>query len=217
MIQDRIRIFEISLLKAGILFFFLFLFGNILILDILFIQNLKAKAIVSSLETEKIPSDESNPGSENQGLCPASCISEIRQASLSSEQRVSTPTTVTSQVKESLITLGTGTNASTDYENVLTTQVYIDPSKYGNIKSVKFEVSIAVPTANQFVYVRLFNVTDNNPVWNSEMYMSGGPSSYLVSGPITLASGNKLYVVQIKSQLKALTNLNQARLRIETY
>ena len=192
-------------------------FINILILDILFIKNQSTIASIIKSNKEVLKQPLIDGRETNDEICPKSCISEIKQATSSSGQKTYTQTTITSSVKESLITLGTGTNTSTDYENVATTQVNIDPSKYGNIKSVKFEVSIAVPTANQFVYVRLYNITDKNPVWNSEMYMSGGPSANLTSEPITLPSGSKAYVVQMKSQLKAQTNLNQARLRIETY
>ncbi len=219
MILERFRTFEGDFLKALTFLFFAFLFGNLLVLDILFLKPSGTKFVSEKDKKTGISVDV-----QNQTLCPASCIAKIEEATSSSVAEVKKETTdskgtITSspQLRESLITLGTGSNASTDYENVATTQVYIDPSKYGTIKSVKFEVSIAVPTANQYVYVRLYNITDKNPVWNSEMYMSGGPSAFLESGPITLASGNKLYVVQIKSQLKHQTNLNQARLRIESY
>ncbi|MEK9178213.1 MAG: hypothetical protein AAB801_00360 [Patescibacteria group bacterium] len=222
MIPERFKTIEGDFLKALIFFFFAFLFGNILVLDLLFLKSPKKELTSDKSESAKVSVD-----SQNQTLCPASCIARIEEATSSSgssnkkaseeEDAEDESTASSTKIRESLITLGTGTNASTDYENVATTQVYIDPSKYGTIKSVKFEVSIAVPTANQFVYVRLYNITDKNPVWNSELYMSGGPSSFLESDPITLASGNKLYVVQMKSQLKHQTNLNQARLRIESY
>lgn len=219
MILERFRTFEGDFLKASIFLFFVFLFGNILVLDLLSLQSTKVKPLFeSNVKTEQVNE------AQNQTLCPASCIAKIEEATVSSKDKnmvedndVNDSPVVSAQARESLITLGTGTSASTEYENVPTTQVYIDPSKYGTIKSVKFEVSIAVPTANQYVYVRLYNITDKNPVWNSEMYMSGGPSAFLESGSITLASGNKLYVVQVKSQLKHQTNLNQARLRIESY
>lgn len=216
--DSRIKINRENAFWIAVILLVAFSFINILILDILFLKN--QNTISSLLKSNKNVLE--NPivteRKESNDTCSQSCISEIRKATSSLEQKPSTQTqsNVSSQVKESLITLGTGTNTSTDYENVPTTQVFIDPSKYGNIKSIKFEVSIAVPTANQFVYVRLYNITDKNPVWNSEMYMSGGPSANLISEPITLASGSKLYVVQMKSQLKHLTNLNQARLRIET-
>ena len=216
MFRDRLKFLGDDFLKAGVFLFFVFLFGNILVLDLLLLRSSGTK---ESFNPQEKAIESIN--SQNQSLCPASCIARIEEATSSASFGVREDQEQTSasprQVKESLITLGTGSNTSTDYENVATTQVYIDPSKYGTIKSVKFEVSIAVPTANQYVYVRLYNVTDKNPVWNSEMYMSGGPSAYLESGEITLTKGNKLYVVQIKSQLKHLTNLNQARLRIESY
>lgn len=215
--ENRIKLTRGNVFWIIVVLLVVFSSINILILDVLFIKNNKSISSIIKSNKAILKQPLTNGKEANNGFCPKSCISEIRQATSSSEQKNYTQTIITSSVKESLITLGTGTNTSTDYENVPTTQVFIDPSKYGNIKSIKFEVSIAVPTANQFVYVRLYNITDKNPVWNSEMYMSGGPSVDLTSEPITLPEGRKLYVVQMKSQLKHLTNLNQARLRIESF
>lgn len=213
---NRIKVTRVNAFWIIVVLLVVLSFINILILDVVFLRNQNKIASIIKSDKEIIKQPLINGEKVSDEICPNSCISEIRKATSSSEQKTYNQTTITSLVKESLITLGTGTNTSTDYENVLTTQVSIDPSKYGEIKSIKLEVSIAVPTANQYVYVRLYNITDKNPVWNSEMYMSGGPSANLISEPITLASGSKLYVVQMKSQLKAITNLNQARLRIET-
>ncbi len=214
--MENIKLTKANAFWIAIVILVVLSFINVIILDTLFLKN--QKNIFSLLKSNKavLEKPQINDIKNDDSICPKSCISEIRQATSSSKEKIFTQTVITSSVKESLITLGTGTNASTDYENVPTTQVSIDPSKYGGIKSIKFEVSIAVPTANQYVYVRLYNITDKNPVWNSEMYMSGGPSANLTSEPIILPNGSKDYIVQMKSQLKHLTNLNQARLRIET-
>lgn len=211
---NRFKITRVNAFWIAIVILVAVSFLNILVLDILFLQTKKnISSIVKSNESARtfVSKDQEDE------ICPKSCISEIDKVSSYLSGKTTAQTIISSDVKEILITLGSGTNKSTEYENVSTAQVFLDPTKYGKIKSVKFEVSLEVPTANQYVYVRLFNITDNNPVWNSEMYMSGGPSANLVSESIGLANGNKQYVVQMKSQLKHLTNLNQSRLRIETY
>lgn len=116
--------------------------------------------------------------------------------------------------KEYFIAFGSGTNSSSDWQDVPGAEAVLDFGNYQNIKEVKFEASITVPTANQAVWVRLFNKTDQHPVWNSEVTMSGGASSYMVSSPIVYDKGSKTYQVQMKTQLKYTANLTQARLHI---
>ena len=117
--------------------------------------------------------------------------------------------------KEFFVPLGTGTNASTDWTDVKGVAAYIDSRLYGKVKKVMFEASVSVPSGT--ASVRLFNATDKHTVWYSELSMSGSGPELLVSSPILLDSGNKLYQVQMKSQLGATTNLLQARVHIITY
>lgn len=121
---------------------------------------------------------------------------------------------ISSSVKEFYITFGGGSNSTDDWTDVAGLQVQVDSSKYGNIKSVVFEATINIPTGNQIAYVRLFNVTDKHPVWFSDVSIDGGGTKLLVSKPITLDSGNKLYQVQMKTSLKYQANLIQTRLHV---
>jgi len=116
--------------------------------------------------------------------------------------------------KEYFIAFGSGANASDDWQDVPGAEAVIDFGNYQNVKEIKFEASVNVPTANEAVSVRLFNKTDQHPVWYSEVTMNGGASSYLVSSPITYDSGSKTYQVQMKTQLKYTANLTQSRLHI---
>ncbi len=121
-----------------------------------------------------------------------------------------------STVKEYFVPLGSGSSTAEDWTDVPGVQSYVDSTQYGSIKQVVFEASLHTPTGNQTAYARLYNVTDKHPVWNSEVQISGGSPQLLISAPITLDSGNKLYQVQMKTQLKSQTNLNQARIHITT-
>lgn len=149
--------------------------------------------------------------------CPTSCISEINYATSSmqfSNTGAVSSTVVNSSVKDYYVTFGSGTSTATTWTDVVGLQSNINPSNYPNIAQIVFEVSMYIPTGNQFASIRLWDVTDGYAVWNSEMTISGGQPQYLVSNPITLAPGNKLYQVQMLTQLQAPAIINQSRLHI---
>jgi hypothetical protein len=126
-------------------------------------------------------------------------------------------TSVSVTNKELYVPLGTGINTSTDWTDVKGAAAYIDTRLYGKFKKVTFEASLGVPSGSQTAYVRLFNATDKHPVWYSEMTMSGAGPELLTSSAVTLDSGNKLYQVQMKSQLGSPTNLLQGRVHSIIY
>lgn len=119
--------------------------------------------------------------------------------------------------RELYVPLGAGTNATTEWTDVKGVAAYVDTRLYGRVKKVTFEAGVSIPSGNQIAYVRLYNATDKHPVWYSEMSMSGTGPELLTSPAITLDSGNKLYQVQMKSQLGASTNLLLGRVHIITY
>lgn len=120
-----------------------------------------------------------------------------------------------SVAKDYYINLGSGTNKSTDWEDVAGTLTTADIGQYQNIKEVHLETTIDVPTANGTVSVRLFNKTDNYAVWNSERTVQAEKKgNLLISQNLIYDIGPKLYQVQIKSQLGVLANLLQARIHI---
>lgn len=117
--------------------------------------------------------------------------------------------------REYHIYLGSGINTTDDWTDVAGLQAYVDSTKYGTISKVTFDATVRVPTGNQTVWVRLYNVTDKHPVWYSEMTMNGnGPALLTTSQNLTLGTGQKLYQVQMKSQLKHQAYVDGSRLRI---
>jgi hypothetical protein len=114
-------------------------------------------------------------------------------------------------IKDYFIPFGTGTSQAGDWTDVPGLQANIDFGNYQNIKEVHFEVSVNVPTGNQSVSVRLFNVTDKHPVWYSEVTTN---NNYVSSPAIIYDKGAKLYQVQMKTELQFLANLTQARIHI---
>ncbi|MCL4415710.1 MAG: hypothetical protein M1365_03265 [Actinobacteria bacterium] len=115
-------------------------------------------------------------------------------------------------VKDYYVYFGTGTNQTSEWVDVPGLQASIDFGNYQNIKEVRFETSVSVPTENQTVSIRLFNVSDKHPVWYSEVTTTN--NVFTVSQPLIYDKGNKIYQVQMKTQLKYLATLTQARIHI---
>ncbi len=197
--------------------FLIIIIGNLFIVDIALWGNAKKQsqkeAVILSTPSKTTTTQ------ENVNACPGACLAEIKKATTTSP--VLTPVSQTisadNSVKEFFVPLGSGSSTASDWEDVPGIQGYIDSTAYGKIKNVTFEVSLYTPTANQFAYARLYNVTDKHPVWNSDVTIEGGTPQLKVSSPISLDSGSKLYQVQMKTQLQSRTNLENARVHIVTY
>ncbi len=209
---------------VGLLFFF-----NLLFLDLTIFKNQK-EGLKITLPQVSLPQEQNK-------VCPATCVSQIYEATRSSKLlSVPTPTILpqaiaestpantpiptqsqSSFVKEFFVPFGFGSSTADDWKDVGGLKATIDSTNYGDIKTVTFEASIRIPTGNEAAYVRLYNVTDKHPVWYSDLLLEGGTPSLLVSKPITLDSGNKTYQVQMKTSLKYEAFLDQARLHIVTF
>ena len=204
---------------------------NIVYLDILAFKN--ANVEVQKEDISTVASVIYDPTASSNQVCPDKCIAQIYQATTSSKAtnqditatKIPTPTSVprassqtsfVSSVKEFFIPFGSGSNSSSDWEDVAGLKASIDSANYSSIKSVVFEASVRIPTGNQTAYVRLFNETDKHPVWFSDVSLEGGTAQLLLSKPITLDSGNKVYKVQMKTSLKYQAILDQARIHITT-
>lgn len=199
-LQKDERSIKIAYAAIGIIFL-------IIIIGIVYIFNWQTN-IQNSLNTAKL-APLSSP--DAQTPMPTEAINP-------SPQPTPAPIIITKKVseeayiKEYFIPFGTGESRASDWEDVPGLQANIDYGNYQNIKEIRFEVSVSVPTANQTVSVRLFNVTDKHPVWNSEVTTTN--NIYVVSSPVIYDNGSKTYQVQMKTQLQSLTKLTQARLHI---
>ena len=193
---------------------------NLVGLDITLLNNGFIKTVDKKIQNPSVQI-------ENQ-TCPQSCVSSINKALLTKPtpylSQIPTPAVVKTNelpkinsVREYYIPFGSGSGNSNGWEDVPGLEAYIDSSAYGTIKSVIFEASLHVPTGNETASLRLYDATDNHPVWNSQIDFNGSTSSvFLSSQPINLDSGNKLYKVQIITQLQYTAVLDQSRLHITT-
>lgn len=189
---------------------------NLIILDAaLLLKDDSRKIEIPNITLKETPT----PTPFVQNICPQSCIEKISEAT--SSIKLSTPKpaiqTTSPVSKESYVALGSGSTSAGDWTDLSGSFEYVDSTKYGRIKTVTFEASVRIPTGNQTAYVRLFNATDKHPVWFSEVSMEGGTPRDLVSQPITLDSGVKLYQVQMKTSLKYTAILDKASVHIVSF
>lgn len=177
------------------------------------------------------------PAANQTPFCPDSCIenikSEIQKISTNSSNAMPdslvpkpspspVPTltslpknnSINNSVKEIYIPLGQGTFKALDWTDMSGVESYIDLNNYLNIKNIYFEASLRIPTANGYVYARLYNVTGKHPTWNSEVKTLNPAGTLVVSEPISLDPGNNLYRVQIKTDMGYDSYLDFARVKI---
>ena len=93
-------------------------------------------------------------------------------------------------------------------------QAYVDLANYPGLKNVYFEASMSIPTANGRVFLRLVQANENSVVPGSEIWGETDKPKMVMSGPITLWQGNKLYKVQFKTSMDYEAVVDFARLRI---
>lgn len=198
------------IIKICKILFLVLLVGNLVYLDWK-VFNEKSHIPVLEIQPTKTPEPTDIP-----------CLEDCTELSPAVS---SNPTTVpaanqsqSSGVKAFFVPFGSGNGYSQDWTDVPGLQAYVDSANYGRIKQVVFEASVYVPTGNETVWVRLYNETDKHPVWNSEVFFNGGSTAQLlISQPVTLDTGNKLYKVQMKTQLQYTAVLNQTRLHITVF
>ena len=198
----------------------LFVTINLLYLDIVVVNRLNTPQEASSITVQSV----SNKPTD--GQCPQACLTKIQEITPASPTASITSTPQPSQapknpsipsVKEFFIPFGSGSGIATDWADMPGLIATIDTKNYPRIKTVTFEASLRTPTGNQTAYVRLYNTTDQHPVWFSDVSLDGGTPQLVTSSPITLDSGSKTYQVQLKTSLGYTSYIDQARLRIETY
>lgn len=201
-------------------FLVVFIILNVIAIDA-WILNLGNVQSLKRLEANKQPTSV-KPITTSVQACPQSCINYIEEATATMPVPEISPSTggsqqTIAQIREFFVPIGSGTNSSSDWEDVPGLQVVVDTAQYGKIKNAYFEAAVYVPNGNEIVSVRLYNVTDKHPVWFSELtFPNANTSQQLTSDNITLDSGNKAYKVQMKTQLKIPASLNSSRIRILT-
>jgi len=220
----------LSIRNITILFITLTLI-NLIYIDIVTLRNPKTTIVEKVINITKPPdSPQTSSVILTDQVCPQTCIAQIYEATVSSRMQPTTMPTITptitptissapegiSTVKEFFIPFGSGSSTAGDWQDVQGIQATIDTANFPGLKSVTFEATVRIPTGNEVAYIRLYNVTDKHPIWFSEISLEGGTPKLLISRPIILDSGSKLYQVQMKTSLKFQAIFDQARLHIIT-
>jgi hypothetical protein len=182
----------------------------------------KAQETTTKLETVAVVETEEK---EEAKTCSLSCkkeidnlkevIAKITPQIIKEVEKIRTVTTNASSIKEYSISFGSGQTNSEDWEDVPGLNAYIDSNNYNSISAVYFEATLRIPTGNGQAYARLYNKTDNHPVWFSDLSTESDQPTLLQSPQsISLDSGNKLYQVQMKTSLKFDSLVDSARIKI---
>ncbi len=150
--------------------------------------------------------------------CPNTCLTAIKTATASFKptqnvvSNTSTAQQSSSGSNEYFVPFGSATSTSQGtYTSIGGLQAYVNMSQYKNVQTVVFEVSIA---ASGIASVQLYDATDGYVIASSQVSTPGGNPQFLISSPLTLPAGNKLYQVQIQTQLSSPATINSARLHI---
>lgn len=126
-----------------------------------------------------------------------------------------TQTIVQNAQKEIFVPMGSGSTNSNTFADIAGVEVTIDTTKYSAIDSVVFEASLWVEGGNGQVVARIKNITDSNPYFESQIANNSGTGTIKTSAKIPLASGQKTYRVQAKTDItNYAAHVDNARIKI---
>lgn len=207
-----------------VLFFLVIIFANLLVLNlkIFWPQSKTAVAPVSNEEmTSQIGKQEGKEMITKSKIladdvCPVPCLEAINQATASIAPAPTLSQTMIQplSVKEFYIPLGSGSTKSQNWVELAGIESVVDMNNYQNVKTIIFEASMRIPTANGKVYAKLFNVTEKHDVWYSEVEAEGSSGYRAESANLNLPPGRKLYRVMMKTTMGYESILDSARIKI---
>lgn len=211
---------DLPLAHLGILVLLLLISINLVILDFKLFYPPAGEAgpgnfLSQNSQTESIPVIVPSPSTQ----CPAACLDAISQATISSSigapvQFESVLPTASPLLKEYFIPLGNGSTSKNDWENLVSTETVINPAVYGSIQETYLIVSLKNTTQNGQVEARLYNATDNYPIYGSHVIMTDKSEQTITSQKFALPVNSKLFRIQLKSSLGFSVSLENARLKI---
>src|SRR3989344_1873570 len=126
-----------------------------------------------------------------------------------------TQTIIQTSQKEIFVPMGSGSTNSHTFFDLSGTDVTIDTSKYPTIDSVVFEASIWPEGGNGRAYAQITNVTDNNPLIESQITSTSSSGTVKTSGKIPIPTGQKTYRIQAKTDItNFVAHVDNARIKI---
>lgn len=122
---------------------------------------------------------------------------------------------IQNQYREIFIPIGGGKTNSTSFADIDGAEVSIDTSKYSDIDYVLFEGSIWVDGGNGRAWAQLKNVSDNNPLIESQISNPTATPTLKSSAKVPLAAGSKTYRIQARTDLGDYSaHIDNGRLKI---
>lgn len=211
--------------RAVVILVFILAVVNIAVLDVLWVT--REETPVTKQEITNIIRETAVAGSTEttNTACADSCLTAIKEATAEATAATPSPQSTTASspssgsLREYFVTIATGSfNSTNEFKDVPGAQVTVDGSGYGTIQKAVFEATVNTPSGDQDVRLRLYNVTDDRPVWYSDLFFpSGSDTRFLVTQPITLEPGNRIYQVQMQTQYGTNVDLDVARIHIMAY
>lgn len=130
------------------------------------------------------------------------------------ERVVEKVTTVsTSSPKTQYIPLGGGQTTNTEWTDIPGAEITFDVKDFGTITAIYFEAQLKSPAG--LVYARLWDKAANTIVQGSEISQMAGDAK-LVSSKVTIPTGGRTLIVQLKSETQQPVQVISSRLRVDT-
>ena len=155
--------------------------------------------------------------------CSEECLSYIDQKinqvisglPTPASQKTFVPAQPASSSKVAYLTIGGSSSTnSTSWVDIPGTDFYFDLSDYPTATGVRWEISLRSYLAGNFVYARLYDVTNKRAVDFSEQSSDSGTSELKRSPDLSIWRYNNLYRVQGKSSAGCDAYLDSPRLRV---
>jgi len=126
------------------------------------------------------------------------------------------PTLSNEQAKVVYIPLvASASNTNTNWTDVIPSEFYFDLASYPGAKTVRFTGYLRAVHATGPVYVRLYDVSNNRGVDNSDFSTSSNTSQRFESAALSIWRGNNLYRVQLRSPTATEAQLSEVKLKVE--
>ncbi|MBI4059358.1 hypothetical protein HY404_03920 [Candidatus Microgenomates bacterium] len=156
--------------------------------------------------------------------CGEDCANKITEAvsraiaTLSAQPTVELPKTSSTKVNYVTIS-GAGSSIKLDWEDLSITDFYLNTREYGSVKDTRWYATIKLKDGNGRAWVRLFNVTRNEPVESSVMSTNSQTFTTLESDLLKLRSDGKanLYRVQLKTESGYEVTFDSGKVKIISY
>lgn len=124
-------------------------------------------------------------------------------------------TVVQTAQKEIFIPIGSGSIKKKDWGDIPGLEVTIDTTKYSDIESIVFEATIWPEGGNGRAYARLKNISDSNPLIESQISSASTTGELKTSGNIPFPGGSRKYGVQSKTDIENFAaHVENARIKI---